>query len=173
MKSILLLGLSIGFMSCLEVGNFAQYAKNPSRTSNVIRDSFIKATVVAVDQDNATFRLDVYLKPILGRATNRSSQKVIPLESFNEDNLQALRDGEVFEEDTYRMAHRGFSSDGCDLIIIDKIPDDQDIKNLIVKPKVCVDQKRIPTIDVSFVSKNRNIQIGYDLVRSGFWWDIF
>lgn len=162
-RFLVIAALAFVLLSCVTRGQRFQYVMDPQRTSNVIRSSSAVVTVSKVDAVETEFTLDLRVRPIVGPENRSVTVKAFRNSDLAQGTLEDLRRGEVIRGPDHRLQHRGRTQDGCDLVLIDEIPDQQEIEDLRVLAKVCEGRRAIPQVDVQVRSRGRNIRIGYNL----------
>jgi hypothetical protein len=151
--------------SCLDVGDVFSYHMARARTSNVVKDTKVRLEVVG-DTDEATvFKLSTFVQPIIGEADERDSEVSIEKSLTSLENLQALREGKVLESESARVQHEGTTPEGCDRLLVDKLPDTENTKDMVVHLTLCgVDEGKaeVPSFDVETTAQGMRIHLGYD-----------
>lgn len=155
---------------CLQIGDVFSYRMARNRTSQVIKNTNVRLEVVDLDDVDTNFSLAVYIEPIFGEPNNIERELDVARNLTDLDNLQRLRDGEVLDSPSARIKHEGTTSGGCDKIQVDKIPDTEDTKDMVVHLVLCgVDTSApvVPGFDVELTARGQRINLGYDKVEGG------
>ena len=134
------------------------------KTSNVIRDTNLSVKVTRKTDEQTEFTLNLYVKPIIGGARREVIKRSFANDLLTKDTLYDLREGKIITAPEYRVLHIG-EMDGCDMIKVDEMPDDEEVQNLYLVVKFCDAVDKIVGVDAAFRAAGRNLVAGYDLVR--------
>ena len=164
MRKLLVLIFLCLLLACLRQGQTFNYVKNPSRTSNVIKESTLKVEVVSVSEELTKMKLTVFVKSPLGSNTE-IKEASFENDLFTQENLSRLRNGGTITlEGGAVISHLGVDAQSCDKVKFDKIPAQNDLKDMVAIFRVCEGFTKAKNIDVAFTTRGRRIQIGYDLL---------
>ncbi len=145
--------------TCVSSGDRWDYTMARGRTSGVIKNATAVATVLDSDDDETTFRVDLWVKPILGAARESRVERTVPSSILSADTLARLREeGEIVGED-FRVTYVGAESP-CDWVKIDQLPDTDEAQDMVIGAKVCSDG--VPMVNLDFKSQGRQLKLGLD-----------